>query len=209
MTRRTWVAAAGAAAATTATSAHPGAAEPAPGSPPPLPLALAPDVFRDRQARLARFREVAGPRRALPDPFDQPGLVGEPRDRTQRAADGADSRRRRPGGSRHPELRGREPSPRRRRERGRDLERGRRSDGPGLARARTGENDRDRGLDRVPHGDAALLRGRFLRAHAGRDRGLRRAADGEEPRGTARSSATRPAGRSSPSKAPTAGSRAA
>ena len=60
MTRRTWVAAAGAAAATTATSPHPGAADPAPGSAPPLPPALAPDVFRDRQARLAASAKSRG-----------------------------------------------------------------------------------------------------------------------------------------------------
>ena len=60
MTRRTWVAAAGAAAATTATWPHPATAEPAPGSLAPLPLALAPDVFRDRQARLAASAKSRG-----------------------------------------------------------------------------------------------------------------------------------------------------
>ncbi len=60
MTRRTWVAAAGAATATTATWALPGAADPAPGSAPPLPQALAPDVFRDRQARLAASAKSRG-----------------------------------------------------------------------------------------------------------------------------------------------------
>ncbi len=61
MTRRAWVAAAGTAAATSAAWPRPGTAEPATCELVyPLPPALGPDVFRDRQARLAASAKARG-----------------------------------------------------------------------------------------------------------------------------------------------------
>jgi Xaa-Pro dipeptidase len=59
MTRRDWVAAAGTAAATTAAWPHTLAADPAAATT-PLPAPLGPDVFRERQARLAASARTRG-----------------------------------------------------------------------------------------------------------------------------------------------------
>jgi Xaa-Pro dipeptidase len=58
LTRRRWMTATGAAAAAAALPSAPGAAAPDPAI--PLPAALKPDVFRDRQARLRTAARTAG-----------------------------------------------------------------------------------------------------------------------------------------------------
>jgi Xaa-Pro aminopeptidase len=58
LTRRRWMTATGAAAAALAVPAAPGSASPDPA--PPLPAALKPDVFRDRQSRLRAAAKTAG-----------------------------------------------------------------------------------------------------------------------------------------------------